>query len=254
MNMDPWHAQDSFWESVGFFLFSEQRRADAPAEVENVITLAGLKPGARILDLPCGVGRHSLEFARRGFQVTAVDRTGAYLEQASRQALLAGLPVEYIQEDMRSFARPESFDAALNLYTSFGYFADPAEDRQVLLNFYQSLRPGGVLVMELMGKEVLARIFRERDWREEGETIILEERQVSANWGWIDNHWILIRAGDRHYLSAIGDDLTHRSFQRRSGSPGHHNSRPPPGKLQRRSAANTAVSAHDDHRLLLNRF
>ena len=64
---------------------------------------------------------------------------------------------------MRKFKRPDSFDLALNMFTSFGYFENPADDAQVLRNIHGSLQPGGSLVLETIGKEVLGRIFQERD-------------------------------------------------------------------------------------------
>ena len=61
----PWHEQDAFWKTVAPVLFVQRRWADAPAEVEQVVSLLGIEPEAQILDLCCGVGRHSLELARR---------------------------------------------------------------------------------------------------------------------------------------------------------------------------------------------
>lgn len=194
--MATWHERDDFWETVP--LFDQQRLEMAPAEVDSVLTLLGIEPGAPVLDLCCGVGRHSLELARRGYRVTAVDRTAAYLETARNQAAAQGLEVEWIQADMRDFVRPGAFAAAINLYTSFGYFEDPAQDRQVAENLVQSLVPGGCLVMEMMGKEILARIFRLRDWRELADgSLFLEERHVRQDWGWIENRWILVKDGER---------------------------------------------------------
>ena len=77
----PWREEDSFWEIAGPVLFTEQRWEYAPREVGAMVSLLGLSPGARVLDMCCGVGRHSLEFARRGFRVTGVDRTGTYLDE-----------------------------------------------------------------------------------------------------------------------------------------------------------------------------
>ncbi len=165
--------------------------------MDNLIALLDLEPGMAVLDLCCGVGRHSLEFARRGFQVTAVDRTERYLERASQQAAADGLEVEFVCEDMREFCRPGAFDVVLNLFTSFGIFEDQADDLRVVQNVRQSFRPDGRFLMEMMGKEVLARIYQERGWREEDGLLILEERKLSSDWSWIDARWILIKGTDR---------------------------------------------------------
>ena len=203
----PWHEQDAFWEAVAPVLFVQRRWSDAPAEVAQVVSLLGIEPGAHILDLCCGVGRHSLELARRGFQVTGVDRTRPYLDRAARQAEAEGLKVEFVQSDMRAFCRPDAFDAVVNLFTSFGYFEDPEDDRQVAMNVYRSLKSGGVFLLEMMGKEVLARIFCERDWYEEDGVLILQERKITKNWGWMESRWILFADNNRTELK-----LSHRIY------------------------------------------
>ena len=198
--MTTWYDQDDFWETFRPTLFSEQRWDAAPTEVDHLLTLLDLEPGAPVLDLCCGPGRHSLELARRGFEVIGVDRTASYLEAARQQANEEGREVEFVQEDMRRFVRPGAFDAAINLFTSFGYFEDPAQDLQVAEHLYTSLKPGGKLVMEMMGKEALARIFQERDWfwlDEEKGVIMLEERKLSQGWGWIESTWTLLRGSER---------------------------------------------------------
>ena len=136
-----------------------------------------------------------MELARQGFSVTAVDRTKMYLERARKQAETEGLKIEFIQDDMRQFCRPGSFDVAINLFTSFGYFEDTNDDKQVAANVYHSLKEKGVFLIDVMGKEVLARIFRERDWYELDNTMVLEERKVCANWSWMENRWLMIKDG-----------------------------------------------------------
>lgn len=190
-----WHEDGRFWERTAPFQFSARRWAVAPEEIERVVALLGLTPGMRVLDMPCGLGRHSLELARRGFVVTGVDRTAAFLEEAKRRAAAEGLSVEFVQADMREFRRPETFDVAINLFTSFGYFDDPAEDRKVLENFFVSLRSGGKLLIDVKGKEVLARDFRPRDWIEQDGALFLEEREILAGWSKIRTRWIVVRNG-----------------------------------------------------------
>ncbi len=191
-----WHDDDAFWQAFAPAIFTADQQAIAPVEIDHVLALTGLSPGCEVLDLCCGPGRHSLELARRGFQVTAVDRTEPYLAQARTIAQEEKLDIEFVRADMREFIRPAFFHLAINLYTSFSYFEDQEADRKVVENLYQSLRPGGVFVLEMMSKEVLARIFRERDWKElPNGALLLEERRVTRDWGWIENRWLLVQNG-----------------------------------------------------------
>jgi len=139
----PWHEDDSFWEDFHDALFSPRHWEQAPQEIDAVLALSGTGPGASVLDLCCGPGRHSVELARRGFRVTGVDRTGRYLDEARAKAAEMGLEIEFVQSDMREFTRPSAFDLVISLYTSFGYFEDQDEDRKVLRNIHESLRPEG---------------------------------------------------------------------------------------------------------------
>jgi len=204
----PWHEDDSFWETWGSWLFNPQRIADAVVEVDKIIELLKITPGDRILDLACGAGRISLELASRGFKVTGVDRTRSYLDRASEQAKKESLDIEFIQEDMRTFKRKEEFNAVISMFTSFGYFEDAEEDKQVVANVCDSLKSGGSFLIETHGKETLAKIFRERDWNEnEDGVIVLQERRVSQNWSWMWNRWIMLKGNER-----IEGEVSHRLF------------------------------------------
>jgi SAM-dependent methyltransferase len=188
----PWYEDDSFWETFGPYMFTDVRMASARSEVEQLIALLRLRPAAAVLDLCCGVGRHSLEFARRDFAVTGVDRTVAYLERARQAAAAGNLAVEFVQSDMRSFMRPGAFDGAISFFSSFGYFEDSADDLRVARNLHDSLRPGGRLVIETMAKEILARTFKEREVRPQPDgTFLIEERHLESGWGRINSRWIL---------------------------------------------------------------
>jgi len=191
----PWYEQDDFWATFEPVLFTQKRITAAGEEVEQVLTLLELQAKAKVCDLCCGVGRHSLELVRRGFEVTGVDRTAIYLAKARARAKDEGLNVEFVAADARSFIRPQAFDVVLNLFTSFGYFEDTRDDKKVLENIYSSLKSGGRLVMDLVGKEVLAQIFRERDWDRLDDTILLREAKLNEAWSRIENRWILIKDG-----------------------------------------------------------
>jgi hypothetical protein len=105
--------------------------------------------------------------------------------------------VEFVQEDMRRFVRPAAFDLAINLYTTFGYFAGPADNQLVLENVYASLVDGGAFVVDVMGTEVLARIYRDTSSQElENGDVLVQRRHAVNDWREMDNRWTLIQ-GER---------------------------------------------------------
>jgi len=192
-----WYEQDGFWKTFEPLLFNSERMLSAGQEVEQIVSLLKLEPGVGICDLCCGLGRHSLELGRLGYCVTGVDRTGLYIEQAKKKANEQGLNIRFVQDDMRSFCEPNAFDAVINVFTSFGYFEEVADDKQVLENVYKSLKEDGIFLIDIMGKEVLARIFQEKRWWEEDGVIILEEAKLAQDWSSVDSRWILIKDGRR---------------------------------------------------------
>ncbi|MFA5307852.1 MAG: class I SAM-dependent methyltransferase [Dehalococcoidales bacterium] len=202
-----WFENDTFWETWQPWLFAQPRIEHAAQEVDWVLGLLQTAPGARILDLGCGVGRHSLELARRGFKVTGVDRMERYLEQAREKAAQEKLDVEFVQSDMRDFRRPNTFDAVINLFTTFGYFRDPNDDRAVVKNVCDSLKPRGVFLLDTQGKETLAKIFQKHMWNEYGGMIVLNEMTVSQNWSWMQARWIMLRGSER-----IENTVEHRLY------------------------------------------
>lgn len=195
----PWYERDELWERMGQVMFGEQRMAMAVAEVDSLIELLHISNDDVILDLCCGIGRHSNELARRGYKVTGVDRTKSYLEIAKGTAKNEGLSTEFVQKDMREFVRENGFDVVLSMFTSFGYFEDDSQQMQVLDNVFRSLRLGGRFIIECMGKEILARIFNDADWSEGDYGIHLERRKPIDDWGKMQNTWILLaKDGTRH--------------------------------------------------------
>ncbi len=190
-----WSEDDHFWDLLQPFIFSERHWEVAPVQVEKILSLIQAPPGAHILDLCCGPGRHALELARQGFRVTGVDRTGCSIERAGKSADEAGVDIEFVRDNMRAFRRSDAFDAAINMFTSFGYFDDPDDDRRILDNIYRSLKKGGCLLMELEGKEILAKKFQPRDWVEQEGVFLLQEREAVDNWSCLKNRWILVTDG-----------------------------------------------------------
>jgi SAM-dependent methyltransferase len=198
--MGPWFDDESFWAEFHDVLFSRERWESTVESADQILSRTAPAEGGSVLDLCCGPGRFSLEFARRGFRVTGVDRTAAYIEEARAHAAAERLEIEFVTEDMRRFRRAGAFDLAISVFTSFGYFDDPVDDLRVAENLFASLRPGGRLALDVVGKEVIARGFRPMDasWVDEDrKVLLLEERKLRCDWGWIDTTWTLIRDTER---------------------------------------------------------
>lgn len=202
-----WFADDSFWETFYPVIFPDDRIAIAKEQVEKILALTNLKGGA-VLDLACGPGRHAVAFAQKGFRVTGVDLSPFLLAKARQRANAAGVGVEWVQEDMRTFQRPGEFDLCLNLFTSFGYFEDREDDLKVLINLHRSLSDDGICILDMSGKEWLAKHFRSTDsWELDDGTLVIERREIVNDWGEVKNRWIQLKDG-----KAIEYQFQHRLY------------------------------------------
>lgn len=163
----------------------------------------GASAGDSILDACCGPGRHALSLAKHGFIVTGVDRTRAFIEEGSQRAERAGVDIEWVLADVREFVRPSGFDHAINLYTSFGYFDDPQEDLAFARNLFASLKPGGRLLIQTVGKETIARNFEERTWLEQDGLVLLQEHRLVGAFAQIETRWTMITGSNRREVSFV---------------------------------------------------
>jgi ubiquinone/menaquinone biosynthesis C-methylase UbiE len=147
-------------------------------ETSRLIELLGLPAGSRVLDVPCGQGRHAHLLAEAGFDVDGLDYSAELLAVARTRGTASNL--RYTRGDMRKMpARwARRFDAVLNLFTSFGFFAHPSDDARVIREFARVLKPGGVLVWHGGSRDgVMARFLAKDWWTSEDETLFAQERQ-----------------------------------------------------------------------------
>jgi SAM-dependent methyltransferase len=199
-----WFEDEDFWKAYASLMFDDGRWAEVPAAVDAILDLVGLPRRLEapslpvtVLDTCCGVGRHSVELASRGYRVTGIDITSAYLEAARESAQGLDPAPEFVKADLRDFLRPGAFDLALNLFRSFGYFDDPAEDLAALRGIHASLAPGGAFVLETLGKEVAARTFTEGEWFERDGWTVCTEYKVEGAWEGLVHRWLLMRGEEK---------------------------------------------------------
>lgn len=135
------------------------------AEVNFLVQHLELRPGMRILDVGCGTGRHSVELARRGFDMTGVDLSEAMLAEARKAAESAGVRCQFIQCDAAHYHPDRSYDAAICLcegaFCLVGQGDDPiGRDLAILRNIAEALLPGGRFMLTALNA---ARLIRGHD-------------------------------------------------------------------------------------------
>lgn len=151
-----WFEDETLWVVFSDVLFTAGRAEEARTRVASS-PLLQVPADAEVLDLGCGPGAYAIPLAGRGAAVTGVDLSPALLERARTGASEAGVKLRLVREDMREFVEPDRFDLAVSMYTSFGLFADHEDNMRVLRNVRASLKPGGHFLVDLYGKEILAR-------------------------------------------------------------------------------------------------
>lgn len=120
----------------------------------------GVPPNARILDLACGTGAHSLELAALGYQMVGVDRAQDMLKEAQRKAHDRGLSAEFLCQDLRLLnVGEEEFDAAICLFDSLGYLLNDSDIQEVLARINRSLKPGGTFAVEVWHEAAMLNDF-----------------------------------------------------------------------------------------------
>jgi SAM-dependent methyltransferase len=198
--MSEWYEDESFWKTLEPFVFPWTRISAAPGEVEQILELLDFE-GRDVLDLCCGPGRHSIELARRGYAVTGVDRSPYLLDKARKSADEEQIEIEWVNADMREFSREGAFDLVINMFTSFGYFDDKDDDLRVLANIHSSLRDDGFFVLDIAGKEWLAKIFQPTSSEEiPGAGLLVQRHEIFDDWSRIRNEWIVVKDGQTSHF------------------------------------------------------
>ncbi len=191
-----WYSNPTFWSLLYEWMFPPESFAEAREQAGKIQELAGLDKGA-VLDLCCGPGRFSIPLAQAGFEVTAVDLDGFLLGKAREYAAAELAKIEFLQADMKDFRRRAGFDLIISMYSSFGYFEDSQQDRQVLANCFESLRPGGRLLLDVRGKEIhaMSKVESVADETPAG-ALLFQRSRVCDGWSRTVTDWVLIE-GER---------------------------------------------------------
>lgn len=146
----PWYL--SAFHAAWPLAYPHRNDAEALAAAPHIARLLGLKVGHRVLDVGCGAGRYSRALAARGMRMVGVDASRELLDEARRSSPdLPGTP-RYVQADVRTMPFLGQFDAAISMFTSFGYFESRAEDVKLFRTVRQALVSHGAVLVDFLNE------------------------------------------------------------------------------------------------------
>jgi len=174
-----------------------------------------LQPKQTVLDIGCGYGRHAIQLAKQGYEVTGIDTSLPLLIKAAEFTREVGTEVNFMHQDMREMTFEDEFDGAYCVMTSFGYFDDDS-NRDVLQRIFRAVRPGGRFLLEAINRDFILRDLPSRVWWEGDDCVVMDEvefnflssrvvskRSVVFSDGRSINHDLSIRAYCLHELGRL---------------------------------------------------
>jgi SAM-dependent methyltransferase len=201
-----WYEDEDLWIDFESVMFPELP-GRATEETIAASPLLKVRPGTRVLDIACGPAVYVVGLARQGAEVTGVDLSPAMIAKARATCDRAGVPAWFIRADMREHVEPGAYDMVLSTHTSFGYYTQPGDNVTVLGNAYASLAPGGVLLVEVLGKEVVATRVGRRgaiDIAEDaGGGTVYTRDTILDDWTRLRTDWTLVRGSSARHASIM---------------------------------------------------
>ena len=175
---------EDWFDAEAYELVYDGRDLSEAERLADLIERAvGPDEGAAILDVGTGRGRHARVLARRGYRVTGLDLAPSAIAKARERAAREGLTddqIVFVQGDMRLPHFQERFDGVVNLFTSFGFFADDADHQAAISAMAAALKPGGWLVQDFLNAEhVRAHLVPESEKTKDG-VHVRQERWIEG--------------------------------------------------------------------------
>jgi len=185
-------------------VYSHRNVSEAEEFIQTLEQTVTLKKNSVLLDLCCGAGRYAVELARREYSVTGMDLSGHLIKKARLAAGEAGVTVDFHVRDMRDIPYSSHFDGIVNMFTSFGYFREDAENKKVIQAVSRSLKPGGWFVLDFMNKPQILENFSKFDIRRDNGIYLEQYRSYNEETGRIEKKIIFKKNGTvKEYFESV---------------------------------------------------
>jgi len=147
--MAKWY-QNWFNSPYYHILYHQRNNAEAEFFIDNLCQHLQPQQDAKLLDIACGKGRHSIYLNKKGYNVTGIDLSHSSIQYAKQ---FENDTLRFFEHDMRKLLFINYFDYALNLFTSFGYFESDRDNINALKSFRKSLKKDGILVLDYFNSQ-----------------------------------------------------------------------------------------------------
>jgi len=161
-------------------VYKHRDAGDARRLIKLILDGSDIGPGAFVLDLACGTGRHAFALAERGCRVLGLDLSRRLLLEARQKMDASQNNPSFVCADMRFFPFDIHFDAIVSLFTSFGYFEDDSQHTLVAGEIARSLKAGGEFVIDYFNPEFVRSNLIAQGSRMVGDVEVQEERWISG--------------------------------------------------------------------------
>jgi len=152
--------KDWFNSPYYHLLYGKRDEKEAETFIHHLVDQLQPEKSCKMLDLACGKGRHAIILSESGFDVTGLDLSENSIQEAKQHETPQ---LHFAVHDMRKPFSNQTFDYVFNLFTSFGYFENEADNLQTLQSIHQALKPNGVLVQDYFNAERLLQHFRNEE-------------------------------------------------------------------------------------------
>lgn len=178
--MNEWY-KDWFNSDEYLLVYKHRNEADADKLLRLIFDNILIKQGSKILDAACGAGRHSIQLAQRGFDVTGFDLSDTLLKVARKNLNGSNLKVNFIKADIRHFYSKEAYNLILNLFTSFGYFDSDDENFQFYVNAFSMMEDKGYLVFDYFNSNYISNNLVPESKKTINDMEVTEKRFIIGN-------------------------------------------------------------------------
>ena len=199
--MSDWF-EDWFNTKEYLEVYRHRNESEAKELVSIILNSIQIPENGSVLDLACGAGRHSIYFAQKGYDVTAVDLSQNLLLVAKEAALENKVNIEFIQSDIRYFSSGKKFDLIVNLFTSFGYFETDSENFMLFEIVKKYLNNSGYFVLDYLNKTYVQNNLVKESTDMLGKGKIIQKRFIEGN-RVVKDIFINQNGSSKHYRESV---------------------------------------------------